>query len=81
MALEIPVTEARAAFAELINRVGYGGERVVITRHGKPLVALIPATELASEVLDLGSRHHDTAPGPSADTRTDYGLAARHDQP
>lgn len=36
MAYEIPVTQARAELADLINRVVYGGERVVVTRHGKP---------------------------------------------
>ncbi|WP_369221504.1 type II toxin-antitoxin system Phd/YefM family antitoxin [Streptomyces sp. R39] len=46
MAYEIPVTQARAELAELINRVVYGGERVVVTRHGKPLVALVSATDL-----------------------------------
>ncbi|MFE0424669.1 type II toxin-antitoxin system Phd/YefM family antitoxin [Streptomyces sp. NPDC058953] len=47
MAYEIPVTQARAELAELINRVVYGGERVVVTRHGKPLVALVSADDLA----------------------------------
>ena len=46
MAYEIPVTQARAEFADLINRVVYGGERVVVTRHGKPLVALVCADDL-----------------------------------
>jgi prevent-host-death family protein len=46
MPAEIPVTQARADFAELVNRVGYGGERVVMTRHGKPLVALVSAADL-----------------------------------
>ncbi|MET8926030.1 type II toxin-antitoxin system Phd/YefM family antitoxin [Streptomyces sp. NPDC003509] len=46
MAYEIPVTQARAELAELINRVVYGGERVVVTRHGKPLVALVSAADL-----------------------------------
>ncbi|MFJ4685281.1 type II toxin-antitoxin system Phd/YefM family antitoxin [Streptomyces sp. NPDC088789] len=46
MAYEIPVTRARAELAELINRVVYGGERVVVTRHGKPLVALVSAADL-----------------------------------
>jgi prevent-host-death family protein len=46
MAHEIPVTQARAEFAELINRVVYGNERVVVTRHGKPLVALVSAADL-----------------------------------
>ncbi|MGF1344421.1 MULTISPECIES: type II toxin-antitoxin system prevent-host-death family antitoxin [unclassified Streptomyces] len=34
------------SLAELINRVVYAGERVVVTRHGKPLVALISAADL-----------------------------------
>ncbi|MEK8142216.1 type II toxin-antitoxin system Phd/YefM family antitoxin [Streptomyces sp. M10(2022)] len=46
MAYEIPVTQARAELAELINRVVYGGERVVVTRHGKPLIALVSAADL-----------------------------------
>uniref|UniRef100_A0AAU2VE96 Antitoxin n=1 Tax=Streptomyces sp. NBC_00003 TaxID=2903608 RepID=A0AAU2VE96_9ACTN len=52
MAYEIPVTQARAELAELINRVVYGGERVVVTRHGKPLVALVSAADL--EKLEAG---------------------------
>ncbi|MFJ6087050.1 type II toxin-antitoxin system Phd/YefM family antitoxin [Streptomyces sp. NPDC092369] len=46
MAYEIPVTQARAELADLINKVVYGGERVVVTRHGKPLVALVSAADL-----------------------------------
>lgn len=61
---EIPTTEARAQLSELINRVGFGKERIVLTRHGKPLVALVPAELLekledpaaaAPAVLDLSS--------------------------
>lgn len=47
MAYEIPVTQARAELADLINRVVYGGEDVVVTRHGRPLVALVSAADLA----------------------------------
>jgi prevent-host-death family protein len=58
MAFEIPVTQARAEFADLVNRVVYGGERVVVTRHGKPIVALVPAADL--ERLDgLDQQAHD----------------------
>src|SRR5215468_5346726 len=46
MVYEVPVTQARAEFADLVNRVVYGGERVVVTRHGRPLVALISAADL-----------------------------------
>jgi prevent-host-death family protein len=61
MPYEIPVTQARAELAELINRVVYGGERVVVTRHGKPLVALVSAPEL--ERLE---RFAPAAPGAAA---------------
>ena len=46
MEREIPVTQARADFAELVNRVVYGNERIVVTRHGRPLVALVSAADL-----------------------------------
>ena len=46
MAYEIPVTQARAQFADLVNRVVYAGERVVLTRHGKPIAALVSAADL-----------------------------------
>jgi prevent-host-death family protein len=35
------VAEAKRRFAELIDRVR-DGERVVVTRHGKPAVAIVP---------------------------------------
>ncbi len=44
----LPVAEARARFADMLNRVAYRGERVLMTRHGKPLAALIPAADLQS---------------------------------
>lgn len=34
--------EARKNMAELLNRAAYGGERFVVTRHGKELVAIVP---------------------------------------
>lgn len=77
MTLEIPVTEARAQLSDLINRVGYGGERIVLTRHGKPLVALVPAADLEATptrdeepavLLDLSAQ-----PGRS---RSSYTIAA-----
>ncbi|MFD8620474.1 type II toxin-antitoxin system Phd/YefM family antitoxin [Streptomyces sp. NPDC059513] len=88
MAYEIPVTQARAELADLINRVVYGGERVVVTRHGKPLVALVSAADLErlerlnaeeaaeeqviSSVSSIGSTV--SAPG----ERQRFGIAAHH---
>lgn len=46
MAREIPVTQARADLADLVSRVGYSGERILLTRHGKPLAALVPLADL-----------------------------------
>ncbi|MFI5938417.1 type II toxin-antitoxin system Phd/YefM family antitoxin [Actinoplanes sp. NPDC051494] len=42
----VPVTQARAEFADLVNRAAYGTERIVVTRHGKPIAALISAADL-----------------------------------
>ncbi len=46
MTREVPVTQARADLAELISRVGYTGERILLTRHGKALAALVPVEDL-----------------------------------
>lgn len=44
---EIPTGEARKQLAELINRVAYGKERVVLTRHGRAVAALVPIEDLS----------------------------------
>ncbi|MFE6692014.1 type II toxin-antitoxin system Phd/YefM family antitoxin [Streptomyces sp. NPDC057743] len=93
MAYEIPVTQARAELADLINRVVYGGERVVVTRHGKPLAALVSAADLErleewgrseqaeeqDQVISTVSsvRHLPSAPG----ERRRFGIAAEHRDP
>lgn len=41
----ISTAEARRNMAELMNRAAYGGERFVVTRHGKELVAIVPLEE------------------------------------
>ncbi|MCP9946671.1 type II toxin-antitoxin system Phd/YefM family antitoxin [Streptomyces somaliensis] len=86
MAHEIPVTQARAELADLINRVVYGGERVVVTRHGKPLVALVSAADLerlestpeAAGERAIGSL---AGPGEAASAPREhrrFGIAAEH---
>lgn len=90
MAYEIPVTQARAELADLINRVVYGGERVVVTRHGKPLVALVSAADLErlegpaapadeDEVITSVSSFDPTPSAPGERPR--FGLAAEHRPP
>ncbi|MCW2899881.1 MAG: hypothetical protein JWO67_2146 [Streptosporangiaceae bacterium] len=44
------MTQARAELAELVNRVAYGRERVVLTRRGKAVAAIVSAEDL--ELLD-----------------------------
>lgn len=40
------VAEARKQFSELIARVAYTGERVIIERRGKPMMALVSIEDL-----------------------------------
>ena len=40
------VTEARSGFAEIVNRAAYGHERIVITRRGKDIAAVVPAEDM-----------------------------------
>ncbi len=42
----ISATEARANLQEIINRVEYKGERIVIERHGKAVVAIVGLEDL-----------------------------------
>ena len=43
----INATEARDNLSDVLNRVAYGKDRVLITRRGKDLVALVPIEDLA----------------------------------
>lgn len=43
---EISTAETRKHMAELLNRAAYGGERFVVTRHGKELAAIVPLSEV-----------------------------------
>ncbi|MEU2064030.1 type II toxin-antitoxin system Phd/YefM family antitoxin [Streptomyces sp. NPDC013455] len=89
MAYEIPVTQARAELADLINRVVYGGERVVVTRHGKPLVALVSAADLErldaldepaeEQIVSSVSRVREAGSAPREQQR--FGIAAEHRRP
>jgi prevent-host-death family protein len=40
------ISEARGEFSTTVNRVAYGGERVVLTRHGKRVAAVVPIEDL-----------------------------------
>jgi prevent-host-death family protein len=44
--MEVGVHEIRANLAEVINRVAYGGERVILERRSKPVLALVSMEDL-----------------------------------
>ena len=46
---EVGVAEAKKHLSELLGRVAYGGERIVISKRGKPMAVLIPPTKSAEE--------------------------------
>jgi prevent-host-death family protein len=86
MDYSVPVTQARAEFADLINRAAYGHERIVITRHGRVIAALISADDL-EKLAALGQGQQGIVRlgggpiggmGMSADSSPEsFGLAAR----
>ena len=43
--ITVNVADAKRHFADLLGRVAYGGERITITRRGKPMARLVPITE------------------------------------
>ena len=45
--MEISITKIRDNLADALNRVAYGGERVVLQRRGKGVAALVSMDELA----------------------------------
>jgi prevent-host-death family protein len=42
----LPASEAREGFADTINRVAFGKERVVLRRRGKEVAAVVPIDDL-----------------------------------
>ena len=44
--LEIGVAEIRSNLADVINRVAYGGERIILQRRGKQVLAVVSMEDL-----------------------------------
>lgn len=60
----ISTADARKNMAELVSRAAYGGERFVVTRHGKELAAIVPvgdATVLERVRALLEKRDYEAA--------------------
>ncbi len=47
MSFRLPASKVRSDFADTLNRVAYGKERIVLNRNGRDLVAIIPVDDLA----------------------------------
>ncbi len=64
----IGVTEARDQLGELVNRAAYSDERIVLTRHGRPVAALVPIAVLqeledAEDTADLAAAREAAVDG------------------
>ena len=59
----ISTVDARDNFSDLVNRAAYGKERMVLTRRGKSVAAVVPLEDL--EILEF------------LETRIDYEEARR----
>ena len=46
----LEATKAKDTFGDTLNRAAYGKERIILTRRGKPLAALVPLEDI--EILD-----------------------------
>ena len=42
---ELNVAEAKKRFSDLLGRVAYGGESILITRRGRPMARLVPVAD------------------------------------
>ncbi|MBI3073649.1 MAG: type II toxin-antitoxin system Phd/YefM family antitoxin [Deltaproteobacteria bacterium] len=56
----LTTSEIREDFADALNRVAYGKERIVLERHGKQVAALIPIEDL-SALEEIEDRHDSEA--------------------
>lgn len=46
MPMKISTADARKNFADIVNKVAYGDERVILTRRGQSVAALVSIAEL-----------------------------------
>ncbi len=64
--VEVSVTDARTAFADLVNRAAYAHESAYLTKQGKRVAAVVPA-----DALDLLDRVEDLVLSLEAHARLD----------
>ena len=67
------VAEAKNRFSDVLRRAEYGGERVVVERHGKPVAAIVSTDDLrrleaTDDAADLRDAHAALAEAKDAGT-------------
>jgi prevent-host-death family protein len=70
----LAASRAREDFSDTLNRVAYGGERIVLRRRGRDLAAIVPMEDLAliekiedeTDVRDAKGTRSDEAHGEEA---------------
>ncbi len=53
MESKVNVANAKRAFSDLLGRVAYGHETIIITRRGRPMAKLVPIQEQESQENEL----------------------------
>lgn len=61
---EMGLAQARLDFSRIINRSAFGGERIIVTSHGRPKAAIIPIEDL-HRLLELDFRTENRAASPA----------------
>jgi prevent-host-death family protein len=67
----INVADAREQFADLMGRVAYGGERIIVQRRGKPMMAWISLEDLGRLEAFEQNASPDDAPAQAAELAKD----------
>ena len=52
----IPVTKARKTLSDVVSHVAFGGDRVVLSRNGRDLAAIIPMDVYRRIEAEQGTR-------------------------
>jgi prevent-host-death family protein len=74
----VSVSEARQSFADLVNRVAYRNERVLVTRHGRPIAAIVPMEQV--EFLERAEDAYDLLMAEEARKELDHSPAIPWEQ-
>lgn len=81
---ELPISQARDRLGDIASKAEHAQERTVLTRHGKPIAAVISIDDLrdlecAEDEADLAAAREALADDeprvPHRDVLADYGLA------